>query len=76
VTRWASERDPLTYLLALAIAELAIGALRAIETRGKQSIWSARGLLVMMPIGVYLIGVYLIGVYLGTLLRLRVEGAF
>jgi hypothetical protein len=66
VTAWASDRNPLTYVLGLAIAVLAVGALSAIETRGKQSIWYALALLVMMPIGVYL----------GGLVRLRVQGAF
>jgi hypothetical protein len=64
VTAWASDRNPLTHMLALAIAVLAIGALSAIETRGKQSIWYALALLVMMPMGVYL----------GGLVRLRVQG--
>jgi hypothetical protein len=44
VTAWASDRNPLIYLLALAIAVLAIGALNALA------------LLVTMPIGVYLGG--------------------
>jgi hypothetical protein len=65
VTAWASNRNPLNYVLALAIAVLAVGALSAIETRRKQSIWYALALLMMMPIGVYL----------GGLVRLRVEGA-
>ena len=64
VTAWASDANPLIHVLALAIIVLVMGALSAMQARGKQPVWYALTLLALMPVGVFA----------GGLVRLRVLG--
>ncbi len=64
ITAWASAENPLPHVLVLAIVVLAMGALSALQERGKQPIWYALALLVLMPVGALA----------GGLLQLRVLG--
>jgi hypothetical protein len=64
VTAWAATGNPLVLVLVLGIVVLAMGALSAMQARGKQPIWYALTLLAIMPLGVLA----------GGLLRLRVLG--
>ena len=64
VTAWASDANPLVLVLALAIIVLVMGALSAMQARGKQPVWYALTLLALMPLGVFA----------GGLVRLRVMG--
>jgi hypothetical protein len=64
VTAWASSANPQIHVLVLGIVVLAMGALSALQSRGKQPIWYALTLLALMPLGVLA----------GGLLRLRVLG--
>jgi hypothetical protein len=64
VTAWASDANPLVLVLALAIIVLVMGALSAMQARGKQPVWYALTLLALMPLGVFV----------GGLVRLRVLG--
>ena len=56
--------NPLIVVLVLAIVALAMAALSALQSRGKQPIWYALTLVAIMPIGVLA----------GGMLRLRVLG--
>jgi hypothetical protein len=64
VTAWASAANPLVHVLALGIVVLALAALSALQSRGKQPIWYALALVAIMPLGVLA----------GGLVRLRVVG--
>jgi hypothetical protein len=65
VTAWTTvAANPLVLVLALAMVVLAMAALSALQTRGKQPIWYALALLAISPVGVLA----------GGLVRLRVLG--
>lgn len=64
ITAWASAENPLIHVLVLGIVVLAMGALSALQSRGKQPVWYALSLVALMPLGVLA----------GGLLRLRVLG--
>jgi hypothetical protein len=65
VTAWvAVAANPLVLVLALAMVVLAMAALSALQSRGKQPIWYALALVAISPIGVLA----------GGLVRLRVLG--
>ena len=64
VTAWAAGDNPLIHVLALGIVVLALSALSALQSRGKQPIWYALTLVAISPIGVLA----------GGLVRLRVVG--
>jgi hypothetical protein len=64
VTAWLSAANPLIHVLVLGIVVLAMGALSALQSRGKQPVWYALTLLVLTPLGVLA----------GGLVRLRVLG--
>ena len=64
VTAWAAAANPLVHVLALAIVVLALAALSALQSRGKQPIWYALALVAVSPLGVLA----------GGLVRLRVLG--
>jgi len=64
VTAWASQANPLVHVLALALVVLALGALSALQQRGKLPIGYSLALVATAPIGVLA----------GGLVRLRVLG--
>ena len=64
VTAWVSTANPLIHVLALAMVVLALAALSALQSRGKQPVWYALSLLAISPFGVLA----------GGLVRLRVLG--
>lgn len=64
VTAWAAAANPLIHVLALGIVVLALAALSALQSRGKQPIWYALTLVAISPVGVLA----------GGLVRLRVVG--
>jgi hypothetical protein len=64
VTAWAAAANPLIHVLALGMAVLALAALSALQSRGKQPVWYALVLVAISPIGVLA----------GGLVRLRVVG--
>ncbi|MGB9406048.1 MAG: hypothetical protein WCA89_00830 [Terracidiphilus sp.] len=64
VTAWAAVANPLIHVLALGIVVLALAALSALQSRGKQPIWYQLALVAISPIGVLA----------GGLVRLRVLG--
>lgn len=64
VTAWAAAANPLVHVLALAIVVLALAALSAMQSRGKQPIWYQLALVAIAPLGVLA----------GGLVRLRVLG--
>jgi len=64
VTAWAASANPLYLVLALAIIVLAIGALSAMQFKGKQPVSYQLALVAIAPLGVLA----------GGLLRLRVLG--
>jgi hypothetical protein len=64
VTAYMSAANPLIHVLVLGIVVLAMGGLSALQARGKQPVWYALTLLVLMPLGVLA----------GGLVRLRVLG--
>ena len=64
VTAWVAAANPLIHVLALAMVVLALAALSALQSRGKQPVWYALSLLAISPIGVLA----------GGLVRLRVLG--
>lgn len=63
-TAWAAQANPLYLVLGLAIIVLAMGALSALQFRGKQPVWYQLALVAIAPLGVLA----------GGLLRLRVLG--
>jgi hypothetical protein len=64
VTAWAAAANPLIHVLALGLVVLALAALSALQSRGKQPIWYQLALIAVSPIGVLA----------GGLVRLRVLG--
>jgi len=64
VTAWVAVANPLIHVLALGIVVLALAALSALQSKGKQPIWYALALVAVMPLGVLA----------GGLVRLRVLG--
>jgi hypothetical protein len=66
VTAWVAAANPLIHVLALALVVLALAALSALQSRGKQPIWYALALVAISPIGVLA----------GGLVRLRVLGIY
>lgn len=64
VTAWMGTRNPLRTVLTLAIAVLALGALSALQARGRQPAWYQIALLVITSLGVMA----------GGLLRLQLAG--
>jgi len=64
ITTWAAAGNPLVNDLVLALVVLAMSALSAMQSRGKQPIWYALTMVAIMPLGVLA----------GGLLRLRVLG--
>jgi hypothetical protein len=52
VTAWASPENPLIHALVLGIVVLAMSALSALQSKGKQPVWYALTLLALMPLGV------------------------
>ena len=52
VTAWLSAANPLVHVLVLGIVVLAMGALSALQARGKQPVWYALTLLALTPLGV------------------------
>ena len=64
VAAWAAYSNPLVLVLALAIIVLAMAALSAMQSRGKQPVWYQLALVAITPLGVLA----------GGLVRLRVLG--
>jgi hypothetical protein len=64
ITALLADGNPIVQVLVLAIIVLAMGALSALQSRGKQPVWYALTLLALMPIGALA----------GGLVRLRVLG--
>jgi len=64
ITAWASGESPLSYVLMLAIIVLVLGAISALQARGRQPAWYQVALLIISPLGVLA----------GGLLRLRMIG--
>src|ERR1019366_4688108 len=64
VTAWAAAANPMVHVLALGIVVLALAALSAMQSRGKQPVWYQLALVAISPLGVLA----------GGLLRLRVLG--
>ena len=64
VTASAAAANPLLHVLALGIVVLALAALSALQSKGKQPVWYALALVAAMPMGVLA----------GGLARLRVLG--
>ena len=52
VTAWAAAANPLIHVLALGIVVLALAALSALQSRGKQPVWYALVIVAISPIGV------------------------
>jgi hypothetical protein len=64
VTAWLAVANPLYHVLALGIIVLALAALSAMQSKGKQPIWYQLTLVALSPLGVLA----------GGLARLRVLG--
>jgi hypothetical protein len=64
VTAWLAVANPLFHVLALGIIVLALAALSALQSKGKQPIWYQLTLLALTPLGVLA----------GGLVRLRMMG--
>jgi hypothetical protein len=64
VTTWLAASNPLYHVLVLAIIVLALAALTALQSKGKQPIWYQLTLVALSPLGVMA----------GGLVRLRVMG--
>lgn len=64
VTAWVATANPLIHVLVLAIVVLALAALSALQSRGKQPVWFQLAQVAVSPIGVLA----------GGLVRLRVLG--
>jgi len=64
VTAWAAAANPLIHVLALGMVVLAMAALSAMQSRGKQPIWYALAQVAILPLGVLA----------GGLVRLRALG--
>ncbi len=64
VTTWLAIGNPLVNCLVLGIVVLAMAALSALQSRGKQPIWYALAIVAIMPLGVVA----------GGIVRLRAQG--
>ena len=64
VTAWVGRANPLILVLGLGVVVLALAALSALQSRGKQPIWYQLALVAITPLGVLA----------GGLVRLRVLG--
>ncbi len=64
VTTWLAIGNPLVNCLVLGIVVLAMAAMSALQSRGKQPVWYALALVAIMPLGVVA----------GGIVRLRVLG--
>lgn len=64
VTAWMGSQNPLRTVLTLAIVVLALGALSALQARGKQPAWYQIALIILSTFGVMA----------GGLLRLKLTG--
>jgi hypothetical protein len=64
VTASVSRDNPLVQVLVLGIVVLAMGAVSALQSKGKQPVWYALTILALMPVGVLA----------GGLLRLQIMG--
>ncbi len=64
VTAWVAAANPLVHVLVLGIIVLALSALSALQSRGKQPVWYQLALVAISPLGVLA----------GGLVRLRVLG--
>ncbi len=64
VTAWTATANPLIHVLALGIVVLALAALSALQSRGKQPVWYALAMVAVPPLGVLA----------GGLVRLRMLG--
>ena len=64
VTAWVAAANPLIHVLALGVVVLALAALSALQSRGKQPIWYQLALVAISPFGVLA----------GGLARLRMLG--
>jgi hypothetical protein len=64
ITAWIAAANPLIHVLALALIVLALAALSALQSRGKQPIWYQLAQVALSPVGVLA----------GGLIRLRVLG--
>jgi branched-subunit amino acid transport protein AzlD len=64
VTALTAKNNPLILVLALGIIVLLMGALSAMQQRGKQPVWYQLALLAISPLGVFA----------GGMLRMRVLG--
>ena len=64
VTAWIAAANPMANILGLAVVVLVLGAVSALQARGKQPAWYVMALLVISPVGVVA----------GGLVRLRVTG--
>ena len=66
VTAWAASGNALRYVLVLAVIVLAMGALSALQARGRQPLAYQLALLALAPVGVVA----------GGLVRLKLWGVF
>src|SRR5580698_4792556 len=64
VTAWVAAANPLVHVLVLGIIVLALSAMSALQSKGKQPIWYQLSLVAISPLGALA----------GGLLRLRVLG--
>ena len=64
ITALVASANPLTNVLGLGIVVLAMGAMSALQARGRQPVWYQMALLVISPLGVLA----------GGLVRLRIVG--
>jgi hypothetical protein len=64
MTAWVAAANPLIHVLALGIIVLALAALSALQSKGKQPVWVQLAQVAISPIGVLA----------GGLVRLRVVG--
>jgi hypothetical protein len=64
VTAWIAEHNAIVHVLALPIIVLLLGALSALQQRGKQPVWYLLFLVAITPIGAFI----------GGLVRLRMLG--
>lgn len=64
VTAWVGRANPLILVLGLGVVVLALAALSALQSRGKQPVWYQLALVAITPLGVLA----------GGLVRLRVLG--
>jgi hypothetical protein len=64
VTAWLAAANPLFHVLALGIIVLALAALSALQSKGKQPVWYQLTLVALTPLGALA----------GGLVRLRVMG--